>query len=181
MTDMWTHPIKRMGLTRSNLVAALFLKPVSARDAIADLKIAGFRCSDIGVAISHLGQRELERSPNAARETCDLDGKHSIRWKVRHSLQHDLQTHGGGLSSRPDAAAANEEKPAYTDIDLTDTLRGLGVSEDTITLLDEEMGTNGMFVLVHAGDRGDEAESILDRNRGFVRTVMITERTHAAH
>ena len=85
------------------------------------------------------------------------------------------------LSSQADAAAANQEKPAYTEIDLTDTLRGLGVAEDTIKLLDEEMGTNGMFVLVHAGDRGDEAESILDRNRGFVRTVMITERTHAAH
>ena len=180
MTDIWTHPIKRMGLTRSNLVAALFLKPVSARDAIADLKIAGFRCSDIGVAISKLGQREHERNPNAV-PPCDLDGKHSIRWKVRHSLKHDLHTHGGGLSSRADAAAASEEKPGYTDIDLTDTLRGLGVAEDTIKLLDEEMGTNGMFVLVHAGDRGDEAESILDRNRGFVRTVMITERTHAAH
>ncbi len=179
MTDMWTHPIKRMGLTRSNLVAALFLKPVSARDAIADLKIAGFRSSDIGVAISKLGQREQERSPNAG-SPCDLDGKHSLRWKVRHSVKHDLHTHGGGLSSRADAAAASEEKPGYTDIDLTDTLRGLGVAEDTITLLDEEMGTDGMFVLVHAGDRGEEAESILDRNRGFVRTVMVTERTHAA-
>jgi hypothetical protein len=176
---MWTHPIKRMGLTRSNLVAALFLKPVSARDAIADLKIAGFRSSDIGVAVSRLGQREQERSPNGERASADLEGKHSIRWKVRHSVKHDL--HGGGLSSRADAAAANEEKPAYTDIDLTDTLRGLGVAEDTIKLLDEEMGANGMFVLVHAGDRGEEAESILDRNRGFVRTVMITERTHAAH
>ncbi len=176
---MWTHAIKRMGLTRSNLVAALFLKPVSARDAIAYLKIAGFRSSDIGVALSQLGQRKQEQSPNAV-PACDLDGKHSVRWKVRHSIEHDLHTHGGGLSSRQDAAAANEEKPAYTDIDLTDTLRGLGVAEDTIKLLDEEMGANGMFVLVHAGDRGEEAESILDRNRGFVRTVMVTERTHAA-
>jgi hypothetical protein len=174
---MWTHPIKRMGLTRSNLVAALFLKPVSARDAIADLKIAGFHSSDIGVAISQLGQRE--KGPNAVL-SCDLDGKRSVRWKVRHSIKHDLYTHGGGLSSRQDAAAANEEKPAYKEINLTDTLRGLGVAEDTIKLLDEEMGTNGMFVLVHAGDRGEEAESILDRNRGFVRTVMVTERTHAA-
>ena len=172
MTQMWTHPIKRMGLTRSNLVAALFLKPISARDAIADLRIAGFRTSDIGVAVSKRAAR-----PHSA----DLDGKHSIRWKVRHSLQHDLHTHGGGLSSRADAAAANEEKPAYTEIDLTDTLRGLGVAEDTIKLLDEEMGTDGMFVLVHAGERGEEAESILDRNRGFVRTVMVTERTHASH
>jgi hypothetical protein len=178
---MWTHPIKRMGLTRSNLVAALFLKPVSARDAIADLKIAGFRSSDIGVALSQLGQRKQERSPNAAPAPGDLEGKHSVRWKVRHSIAHDLHAHGGGLSSRQDAAAASQEKPAYTDIDLTDTLRGLGVAENTIQLLDEEMGTNGMFVLVHAGDRGEEAESILERNRGFVRTVMVTERTHAAH
>jgi hypothetical protein len=109
----------------------------------------------------------------------DLEGKHSIRWKVRHSIKHD--SHGRGLSSRADAAAANEEKPGYTEIDLTETLRGLGVAENTITLLDEEMGTDGMFVLVNAGDRGEEAESILDRNRGFVRTVMVTERTHTAH
>ena len=177
---MWTHPIKRMGLTRSNLVAASFLKPVSARDAIADLKIAGFHSSDIGVAISRLGQREQERSPNAVPAPCDLDGKHSVRWKVRHSFEHDLHTHGSGLSSRADAAAANEEKPTYTDIDLTDTLRDLGVAEDTIKLLDREMGTDGVFVLVHAGDRGEEAESILNRNRGFVRTVMVTERTRVA-
>jgi hypothetical protein len=177
---MWTHPIRRMGLTRSNLVAALFLKRVSACDAIADLKIAGFHTSDIGVAISKLGERELQRSPETTRTPADLEGKHSIRWKVRHSVQHDLHTHGGGLSSQPDAAAANLEKPAYTEIDLTDTLRGLGVAEDTINLLDEEMGRDGMFVLVHAGDRGEEAESLLDRNRGFVRTVMVTERTHAA-
>jgi hypothetical protein len=38
-----------------------------------------------------------------------------------------------------------------------------------------------LFVLVHAGDRGDKVESILDKNRGFIRTVMVTERTHAAH
>jgi hypothetical protein len=99
---------------------------------------------------------------------------------VRHSFEHDLHTHGGGLSSRADAAAANEEKPTYTDIDLTDTLRDLGVAEDTIKLLDQEMGTDGVFVLVHAGDRGEEAESILNRNRGFVRTVMVTERTRVA-
>jgi hypothetical protein len=176
---MWTHQLKRMGLTRSNLVAALFLKAVSARDAIADLKIAGFHSCDIGLALSQRGLREQERRPNAIETPGDLEGKHSIRWKVRHSIKHD--SHGRGLSSRADAAAANEEKPGYTEIDLTETLRGLGVAENTITLLDEEMGTDGMFVLVNAGDRGEEAESILDRNRGFVRTVMVTERTHTAH
>ncbi len=177
---MWTHKLKRMGLERCNLVAALFLKAVSARDAIADLKIAGFHGTDIGVALSKEGERELQRSPEAIRTPADLEGKHSIPWKVRHSLHRDAHIHGGGLSSREDAAAANEEKPAFLEIDLTDTLRGLGVAEDTIKLLDQELGRDGLFVLVNAGDRGAEAESILDRNRGFVRTVMVTERTRAA-
>ncbi len=180
MNHMWTHPIRRMGLTRSNLVAALFLKAVSARDAIADLKIAGFHTSDIGVALSKHGEREQQRSPETVRTPDNLEGKHSIPWKVRHSLTNDSHSHGPGLSSRGDAAEANEEQPVYTEIDLTETLRGLGVAEDTIQLLDQEMGRDGLFVLVHAGDRGDEAESILDRNRGFIRTVMVTERTHAA-
>ena len=178
---MWTHPIRRMGLTRSNLVAALFLKAVSARDAIADLKIAGFHTGDIGVALSKHGEREQQRSPEKIHTPDNLEGKHSIPWKVRHSLKNDSHSHGPGFSSRGDAAEANQEQPVYTAIDLTETLRGLGVAEDTITLLDEEMGRDGLFVLVHAGDRGDEAESILERNRGFIRTVMVTERTHAAH
>lgn len=178
---MWTHPIRRMGLTRSNLVAALFLKTVSARDAIADLKIAGFHTSDIGVALSKHGELEQQRSPETVRTPDNLEGKHSIPWKVRHSLKNDSHSSGPGLSSRGDAAEANEEQPVYTEIDLTETLRGLGVAEDTIQLLDQEMGRDGLFVLVHCGDRANEVESILERNRGFLRTVMVTERTQAAH
>jgi hypothetical protein len=170
-----------MGLSRCNLVAAVFLKAVSARDAIADLKIAGFNTSDIGVALSKQGEREKQRNPEAVPTPDNLEGKHSIPWKVRHSLHHDSHSHGPSLSSREDAAEANEEQPVYTEIDLTETLRGLGVAEDTIQLLQQDMGKDGLIVLVHAGDRGDEAESILDRNRGFLRTAMVTERTHAAH
>lgn len=177
---MWTHPIRRMGLTRCNLVAAVFLKVISARDAIADLKIAGFHTTDIGVALSKQGEREQQGGPEAVRAPDNLEGKHSIPWKVRHSLKHDSHSHGPGFSSQKDAAEANEEQPVYTAIDLTDTLRGLGVAEDTIQLLHQEMGKDGLFILVHAGDRGEEAESILERNRGFLRTVMVTERTHAA-
>jgi hypothetical protein len=176
---MWSHPIQRMGLTRSNQVAALFLKVVSARDAIADLKIAGFCGSDIGVAFSQRGESEPDQRGNELQTPDVLEGKHSIRWKVRHSFEHDLHSQGGDLSSKAEAAAASEEQPGYTEIDLADTLRHLEVAEDTIRLLNGEMGTDGVFVLVHAGDRGEEAESILDRNRGFLRTVMVTERTHA--
>jgi len=34
-----------------------------------------------------------------------------------------------------------------------------------------------MLILVDAGDRCDEIESILERNRGMSRTVMATERS----
>ena len=44
-------------MTPSNLVAALFSDDVSARDAIADLRLAGFVASNIGVALSEEGKR----------------------------------------------------------------------------------------------------------------------------
>jgi hypothetical protein len=172
---MWTHPIERKGLTGSTLAAAVFLKPVLVLDAIADLKLAGFHAGDIGVALSKEGQREHERSPETIQTPGDLEGKHSLTWKVRHSIVHDIHSHGPGLSSRQDAAAANEEHPGYTEMDLTATLRELGVPEDTVQLLNREVGTEGIFLLVHAGDRGDETESVLERNGGYLRTAMLTE------
>ena len=63
----------------------------------------------------------------------------------------------------------------YTEVDLSDTLRVVGVAPATIGLIDREIGANGMLILVDAGDRCDEIESILERNRGMSRTVMATE------
>jgi hypothetical protein len=97
-------------------------------------------------------------------------------WKVRHSIEHDLHSHGAALSSTQDEVAAREEMMPYTHVDLNDTLRGIGVAPATINLLDREIGANGMLILVDAGDRCDEIESILERNRGMSRTVMATER-----
>lgn len=177
---MWTHPIIRKGLNRSNLVAAIFLKTVSARDAIADLKLAGFTSSDIGVALSK-GRRREERNPEAIEAPGSLEGKHSISWKMRHSLRHDVHSSGPGLSSHGDAAVANEEQPPYTEIDLEETLRELGVAEDTVQFLDRDVGPHGIFVLVNSRDRGRETESILERNGGHLRSVMVTEQTPIIH
>jgi hypothetical protein len=157
---MWTQQSQTIG-TASNIVAALFFDDVSARDAVADLKIAGFRARDIGVALSE-------------------EGEHSLLWKFRHSLEHDLHNQEPNLSSREDAALAGVEKPAFRQVDLTDTLLALRVADVTIRLLDREMGAAGLLILVDAGDRADEAESILEQNRGFLRTVMATERSRIA-
>jgi hypothetical protein len=82
---------------------------------------------------------------------------------------------GRGLSSRPDAAAANEEQPAFTEIDLTDTLREQGIAEATIKLLHHQVGAKGFLIMVDAGDDQDRIDSILLKNRGMPRTAMVTE------
>ena len=126
MNQMWSHPIRRMGLTRSNLAAALFLKAVSARDAIADLKIAGFHTSDIGVALSKQGIREQQRSPETVHTPDNLEGKHSIPGKCATAFRNDAHTHGPGFTSRVDAAEANQEQPVYTEIDTHGNSAGPG-------------------------------------------------------
>jgi hypothetical protein len=84
---------------------------------------------------------------------------------------------GLGLSSRPDAAAANEEQPPFTEIDLTDTLRGHGIAAATIKLLHHQVGAKGFLILVDARDDEDRIDSILLKNRGMPRTVMVTEQS----
>jgi hypothetical protein len=173
---MWSQQEQATGMTPSHVVAAVFLDEVSARDAIADLKLAGVRASQIGVALSDEGKRIHGLNPGAKHLPSDLEGKHSVLWRVRHSIKHDVHSHHGpSLSSRHDAAAANEEQPPFTEIDLTDTLRGLGIAEKTIELLHHQVGAKGILIMVDAGDRANQLESILLNNRGMPRTVMVTE------
>ena len=167
---------QNIGITHSHLVAAVFLDEVSARDAIADLKLAGVRANQIGVALSDEGKRAHALNPEAEHLPGDMEGKHSLLWRVRHSIQNDAHVHEGpGLSSRQHAAAANEEQPPFTEIDLTDTLRGLGIAEATIQLLHQQVGTKGFLIIVDAGDDENRIDSILLRNRGLPRTAMVTE------
>ena len=175
---MWNQQGQAIGLAPSHLVAAVFLDEVSARDAIADLKLAGVRANQIGVAVSDEGKRVHMLNPDAKHLPGDMEGKHSVLWRVRHSIKHDMHGHQGpGLSSRQDAAAANEEQPPFTEIDLTDTLRGLGIAEATIKLLHHQVGAKGFLVLVDARDGENQIDSILLKNRGMPRTVMVTEQS----
>jgi hypothetical protein len=168
---MWNEQGQMATTKPADLVAALFFNEMSARDAIADLKIAGMRAGQIGVALSKRGKLEHTKTV-----PCDLHGKHSILWKFRHSIEHDLHQPGAGLSSTHDEVASRGETSPYTEVDLDDTLGAIGVARATINLLDREIGANGMLILVDAGVRCHEIESILERNRGMSRTVMATER-----
>jgi hypothetical protein len=167
---MWNEQGQLARTKPADLVAALFFDEISARDAIADLKLAGLSARQIGVALSKQGKLELTKSV-----PCDLNGKHSIWWKFRHSFEHDLHSQGADLSTAKAEADSNAESMPYTEVDLTDTLQEIGVAPATINLLDREIGGNGMLIIVDAGDRCEEVESILERNRGMSRTVMATE------
>jgi hypothetical protein len=167
---MWNEQGQMMTTNPGDLVAAVFLKEVSARDAIADLKIAGFSARQIGVALSKQAKPDANRSV-----PCDLHGKHSVWWKLRHSVEHDLHSHGADLSSKEDEKTAHEEGTPYTPLVLSDALGALGVLPATIDLMEREVGANGTLVLVDAGSRANEVESILVQNRGILRTVMATE------
>jgi hypothetical protein len=175
---MWNQQGQAIGVTPSQLVAAVFLDEVSARDAVADLKLAGVRANQIGVALSDEGKRAHALHPDAKHLPNDMQGKHSMLWRVRHSIQHDVYRHEGlGLSSREHAAAANGEQPPFTEIDLTDTLRELGIAETTIQLLHHQVGEKGFLILVNAQDDDHRIDSILLKNRGMPRTVMVTEQS----
>jgi hypothetical protein len=167
---MWNEEGQLLRTNPADLVVALFFDEVSARDAIADLKLAGFSAGQIGVALSKQGKLEQTRSV-----PCDLQGKHSIWWKFRHSFEHDLQSQGADFSSTPDKVATIRETVPYTEVDLNDTLQAIGVAPATIGLLDREIGVDGMLIMVDAGNRSGDGESILEKNRGMVRTVMATE------
>jgi hypothetical protein len=164
---MSTESAPRIGITPNKLVAAVFLDDVSARDAIADLKLAGFRASDIGVCNSEQG-RQAQLSAHPA-------GKHSLWWRLRHSAQFDLKAHGTSLTNEGYLEKATREDTPYTELELAPAMRSMGVGEDTIQLMDREIGPGGLLIYVSAGDRSSEVESILEKNRGFLRTAMATE------
>ena|ERR1700761_1957168 len=164
---MWTENAQRIGITPNKLVAAVFLDETAARDAIADLKLAGFTASDIGVCSSCGGELK----------DADPAGKHSLRWKLRHSFQSDLNTQGPAVpTSKFREAKANQEEIPYTELDLAEAMQALNMPPETIQLVSQEVGPDGLLIFVAAGhDRQREVESILERDRGILRTSMATE------
>jgi hypothetical protein len=174
---METPQVLAFGNPAIPLVAGVFLDEKFAGDAIADLNLAGFHASDVGVAVS---AEDLEGRPSGrdlSQYPTNLQTEHSLFWKIRHANDHDLQRHGAGLSSGEEERAA-KERSAYTVLDLTETLRARGIPEDTVHLLSREVGADGILILVKAGERVNKVESLLERNRGFLRTPMASEESH---
>jgi hypothetical protein len=171
---METAQERAFGNAAIPLIAAVFLNEKSAGDAIADLNLAGFPAADVGIAVSPEDMTGQPSGHENAQAPAGLQKEHSIFWKFRHAHALDTQRTGPGLSSREDERTA-KERPAYTVLDIVETLQARGVGEDTVHLVCREVGADGLLILVKAGKSPHKVESLLERNGGFIRTPMVSE------
>ncbi len=164
--------------TYSDLVVALFTDRKSAHGAVADLRSAGIRRDRIAVAFSaegrqaHRGEFEIH---GAGPE--DLSkSKYTLAWRLRRGFNEDLHHHGAEVLAGKQKDPADEVVDSHIEVDLQETLRDMGVAEDRIQLLNRIVGANGLLILVEAGDRSGEVQTILEKNTGQIRTDSATER-----
>ena len=174
-TEPAKRPVKTPQPTVSTLVAALFTETKSAHGALADLASAGIPGDRIAVTFSAAGQQtqrqQFDSTHSSAADDC------SLVWRLRHGFEQDLHQHGAKLASENPSTGSRVERP-YCVVELHDTLRGIGVAEERIQLLDRNLGMHGVLILVEAEDQTREVQSILEKNCGQIRTDSVTEREH---
>lgn len=169
-------------LSGRNLTVALFTETQSVRDAVADLRDAGFGPGEIFVAFS--AEHDQFDPQHSELWQCDerkiFGGEHSVRWRIRHTFERDLH-HRTGTDDTAGAqgAEAKELQPACTEVNLHDVLRAIGVAEDRIWLVNQQVGPHGALILVDSSTHADRADltakAILEKNCGQIRTDTATE------
>jgi hypothetical protein len=170
---METAPIKITGATGPDLVVALFTESHSAHGAIADLESVGFRRDRVAIAFSPEGKRAEEISHKGHwGEPTPPESEYSLAWRFRHWIEHDLHRQGAEQMSAKRISAVHHGEE-YSEVDLHYTLEVLGVPEVRIQLVDQILGASGVLVLVDAAERTREAEVILERNCGQIRTDTV--------
>ena len=160
------------------IAAALFLDPACLHDAVADLRDAGF--DDISIAFSLEAKREPQKDPKAqhAREEALTGEKHTFPWRARHGIEEDAHRSGSEILAGQGKDGKTSGTPTK-EVDLEETLRGLGVPQYRIDLISREIGIGGSLLLIDAGERSEEAQAILEQNCGINRTDTATERAPA--
>lgn len=165
--------------SNSDVVVALFQENKHVCDAVADLTRAGFGERQIRVAFGIEDHLHLRGGADANRSNPKpgVGDTHSVGWKFKQRFDHDLYRSGTDQIAGEDGGLpAGESKTHCSEVNLRDMLLPLGVTEERIQLLNSEMGAHGALVLVEAGGRAREAESILERDAGVIRTGTATER-----
>ena len=107
-------------------------------------------------------------------EQSTLDGGKSLVWRLRRSFLTMIciievgQTTTTGQDQNQSSSSS---AALYSELSLREALSPLGVAEDTIGLLNRGMGPPWpALILVDAGLRCSQTQSILERNAGIIRT-----------
>jgi hypothetical protein len=148
----------------SEIVVALFMDLKNAKDAICDLSRAGFDASQINIAYASAAKGH----PNVS------SAEHSVIWKIKDSFERDLHHQGASQVTGETGRGNASEISPYTEVDLRTALSEIGVASDRISLLENEIGA-GVLLLVKGGGHSAEAEEILERNEGTIRTDTALE------
>jgi hypothetical protein len=159
------------------LAVALFTETRSVRDAVVDLRQAGFGPNQIFVAFSaEHDQFDPQHAELWQTSRHGLfGGEHSMIWRMRHSFERDLHQRTGEVQEQEPEANPH----ACTEVNLHDALKAIGVAEDRIWLVNQQVGAHGALIIVNAGMERIErrkAEAILEKNCGQTRTGTATER-----
>jgi hypothetical protein len=174
---METAPAKITKANIPGLAVGLFRESRCAHGAIADLERAGLRGDRIAIAFSAAGKKAHKEDPSKGHWGAQIApaSEYSVPWKLRRWFEQDLHHRTVEHDSGEEKTLSTRRKEDYSEVDLRDTLKVLGVAEDRILLLDQILGVNGVLVLVDAAERLREAEVILEKNAGQIRTDSATE------
>lgn len=174
---MEQHP-NSTKMASSDLVVAVFLHHKGFRDSLVDLAHAGFTKEQVRVVFPVKDLPIYTRREDWSHSDLSEAHKeeHTLHWKLRQSFLHDLHRRGRDqMAGRQGKESSSDWEHMYTEKEIHEVFLPLGVCEDRIRLLNNEMGPDGAMIVVEAGWRSKEVQSILEKNFGFIRTDSATE------
>lgn len=177
VAPMEQHP-NSTSTPASDLVIAVFLHHKGFRDSLVDLSHAGFTREQVRVVFPVKSMPIYTRREDWSRSDLSEAHKeeHTLHWKLRQSFLHDLHRRGRNqMAGRQGNESSGDWEHMYTEKEIHEIFLPLGVSEARIRLLNNEMGPDGAMIVVQSGWRSKEAQSILEKNFGFIRTDSATE------
>lgn len=169
MLEQLSHVSRR---SIHNVALAYFTSPQRISDSIRDLCTADFAACHIN--ISPLGAQTAVTDENGGSQPLhNAIGDHSLTWRWNRARHHDHSRRGADQLSGTNPTPAEGSNPTCYSFDVSIVLTALRVPAQVIALLQRELGQNGQFVMVDASDRVQEADRILDRNAGSLRTQYL--------
>ena len=153
-----------------NVALAYFMDARFLHDAASDLCDAGFQPGMINVAVPAKKMRATEPQYEDLMGRIAAVEEHTWGWITKRSMAHDRHRRGADQISGDDSMPTNYPNPLCPRIDLGTVLAAMNVSDGIVWLLEKEITSDRVFMLVDASGRVDEASAILKQNGGRLRT-----------